>query len=78
MNAKMVVGGVVALGLVLALQVLRRTDRPGDAVESVAVLAPAADVVARDGRAADEPAESPPGNLKSVAYLPRATPEGNE
>ena len=54
MYPKVVIGGVVALGFVLALQLVRRTGSSGEA-----------------------PVDSY-GNLKSVAYLPRATPEGTQ
>ena len=78
MNAKLVVGGVVALGLVVALQLLRRTDPPGGTPESAAVPAPAAEVVADDDTRgpADEPAESPPAPPQSSGVANREPEPG--
>ena len=77
MNAKVVIGGVVALGFVLALQLGRRTGSSGEAPEVAAVLAPAADVVAegaaREG--ADEPVESPPASPQSAALRRQPEPD---
>jgi hypothetical protein len=73
MNAKLVVGGIVALGLVVALQLLRRTNPPGETPAAAPAPAPVAEAVADDDTrgAADEPAASPSASPQSPAAVGR-------